>query len=54
MVWVGKKVGWELVVVPYKTFLEVLVDGVHIYFRKLFVHNKAVETMHKEVDARGL
>ena len=31
MIWMGEKVGGELVIVPYESMLEILVNGVEVY-----------------------
>ena len=54
MIRMGKQIGGELVVVPNKALLEILVYGVHIDLGKLFVHDEAVEAMDKDIDACGL
>ena len=54
MIWMGKKVGGELVVVPHKTILYVMLDGVKRYLRKVGIENKAVETLHKYIDTECL
>ena len=53
MIWMGEKVGGELVIVPYESMLEILVDGVEVHFGKVFIHDEAVKAMHQEIDACG-
>ena len=53
MIWMGEKVGGELVIVPYESMLEILVNGVEVYFGKLFIQDKAVEAVHQHIDACG-
>lgn len=53
MIWMGEKVGGELVIVPYESMLEILVNGVEVYFSKLFIQDKSVEAMHQQIDACG-
>ena len=53
MIWMGEKVGGELVIVPYESMLEILVNGVEVYFGKLFIQDKSVEAVHQQIDACG-
>ena len=54
MIRMGKQIGGELIVVPHKALLEILVYGVHVDLGKLLVQNKAVEAMYQDIDACGL
>ena len=54
MIRMGEQIGGELIVVPHKALLEILVYGVHVDLGKLLVQDKAVEAMYQDIDACGL
>ena len=54
MVGVGKQIGRELVIVPYKPMLEIVVYRVEIDLGEFLIHNKPVKALYKHIDAKGL
>ena len=53
MIRMCKKIGGELVVIPYKAGLDVLVDGMEIDFGKVFLEDVAVKCPYSCMIAKG-
>ena len=50
----GEEVGGELVVIPHKAVLDVVLNGIERNLGKVFIKDKTVETLHEGIDAKCL
>ena len=53
MVWMGKQIGRELVVIPNKTRFYIVLDAMEGNLGKLLVHHKLVEALHTHIDGKS-
>ena len=54
MIGMCEEVGGKLVVVPHKSRLYIMFNGMYADFRKLLVHDITVERPHSGIDAKHL
>ena len=53
MIGVSKQVGRELVIIPYKSILDVVLDTVERDFCKIFIHHKLVKALYAHIDGKS-
>ena len=53
MVWMGKQIGRELVVIPDKSRFYIVLDAMEGNLGKLLVHHKLVEALHTHIDGKS-
>ncbi len=53
MIGVSKQVGRELVVIPYESVLNVVLDTVKRDFCKIFIHHKLVKALYAHIDGKS-
>ncbi len=53
MIWMGKQIGRELVVIPDKSRFNIVLDAMEGNLGKLLVHHKLVEALHTHIDGES-